>query len=59
LADGQVPTQRDLLIVDHHIPPLFMHPDYHVVPVECLYVAIEVRARLDTTSLHETWRKQH
>jgi Domain of unknown function (DUF6602) len=54
---GDVSTECDVIICDFATPPLWTQDDVDVVPVECVYVVIEVKSRLDLPTLRETWNK--
>lgn len=56
-SDGQVSGQCDVLIVDPSTPPLYESNNYRVVPVECVYGAIEIKSHLSSQGLREAWAK--
>jgi hypothetical protein len=51
-----VSGQCDVLILDPSTPPFWDEQDYRIVPVECLYGAIEVKSSLDSGELESAWK---
>lgn len=55
-ANGNVSRQLDVIIYDSaKTPILYRDANTQVIPVECAYAVIEVKAKLDKTELYKTF----
>jgi hypothetical protein len=55
-VNGGVSRQCDITIAEPSTPPFWDEGDYRIVPAECVYGVIEVKASLDSTELEKAWR---
>lgn len=55
-STGGVSRQLDVIISDADRTPIFYRSgDLRILPVECVYAVIEVKARIDASSLTQVW----
>lgn len=56
-VNGETSNECDVLIVDRDTPPLITERDYAVYPVECVYVVVEVKSKLNKRELIDAHAK--
>ena len=54
---GARSSECDIVVQDPSTPPLYISDTFQIVPVEWAHGVIEVKSRLDATSLKDSWEK--
>jgi hypothetical protein len=56
-TEGTTTKQCDIVIVDPSTPPLFIGPEFHVIPAEWVYGILEVKSSLTGNELKDAVEK--